>query len=138
MPNVCSAHPPIRDLKGPAWNGWGADLSNTRFQPADQSKMTAGQASRLQLKWTFGFPNATAVYGHALVDGRLFVSSNAGYVYSLDAQTGCVYWSFRPQSAIRSGFTFGPIHGGSQYAAFFGDIHGNVYAVDASTGKELW
>src|SRR6185312_3118473 len=33
MPNACPSNPPIRDVKEPAWNGWG-DLSNTRFMNA--------------------------------------------------------------------------------------------------------
>lgn len=80
MPNVCASHPPVRDLNAPAWNGWG-DLANTRFQPAKAAGLSAGQVSRLRLKWAFGFPNATALYGQTIVDGRVFVSSNAGYVY---------------------------------------------------------
>src|SRR5260221_10330863 len=31
MPNQCTANPPLKDpATGPAWNGWGADTSNTR------------------------------------------------------------------------------------------------------------
>ena len=29
-------------------------------------------------------------------------------------------------------------HGATKYAAYFGDAHANVYAVDAQTGQELW
>jgi len=38
-----------------------------------------------------------------VIDGHLYVTSNAGYVYSLDADTGCVHWSFRSQAVVRSG-----------------------------------
>ena len=36
MPNGCAAHPQVKDMSAPAWNGWG-DLFNTRFQPAKAS-----------------------------------------------------------------------------------------------------
>src|SRR5438477_875612 len=101
MPNPCAGHPPVKDMEKPSWNGWG-DLSNTRFQPARAAGLSAGQVSRLKLKWAFGFPGATALYGQTIVDGRVFVSTNAGYVYALDAETGCVHWSFKPQAAVRS------------------------------------
>src|SRR5581483_10452180 len=137
MPNVCSANSPVHDLNGPAWNGWGVDNSNSRFQSAEGAKLSAGQVSRLKLKWAFGFPNATAMYGATVVDGNVYVSSNAGYLYSLDAKTGCVHWSFKPQSAVRSGVVIGPMKASpSKYAAFFGDIQGRVYAIDAATGEQ--
>jgi polyvinyl alcohol dehydrogenase (cytochrome) len=138
MPNACASHPPVRDLNAPSWNGW-SDLSNTRFQTAKNAGLTAGKVSRLKLKWAFGFPGATALYGQTIVDGRVFVSSNAGYVYALDAETGCIHWSFHSPAVVRSGITIGPLKpGSSRMAAFFGDIRGNAYALDASNGELLW
>src|SRR5215475_3029222 len=138
MPNACADHPPVTNAAAPSWNGWG-DLSNTRFQPAPAAGLTAGQVSRLKLRWAFGFPGATALYGTTIVDGRVFVSSNAGYVYSLDASSGCIHWSFHSPAVVRSGITVGPVKpGSSRIGAFFGDIRGNAYALDASTGQLLW
>ena len=125
-------------MNAPSWNGWG-DLSNTRFQAAKGAGLTAGKVSRLKLKWAFGFPGATALYGQTVFDGRVFVSSNAGYVYSLDADTGCIHWSYHSVAVVRSGITIGPLKPGSaRIAAFFGDIRGNAYALDASTGELIW
>jgi len=138
MPNACASRPPVRDLSAPAWNGW-SDLSNTRFSSAKQAGLTAGKVSRLKLKWAFGFPSATALYGQTIVDGRVFVSSNAGYVYALNAETGCVQWSYRTAAVVRSGIVIGPLKPGStRLAAFFGDIRGFAYALDASTGELIW
>jgi polyvinyl alcohol dehydrogenase (cytochrome) len=88
MTNVCTAHPAVRESNAPAWNGWGADLRNTRSQSAVAAGLSPAQVSRLQLKWAFGFPGATALYSQTVYDGRLYVTSNAGYVYSLDAESG--------------------------------------------------
>ena len=139
MPNACASHPAVRESNAPAWNGWGVDYRNSRFQPGAAAGLSPGQVSRLQLKWAFGFPGATALYGQTVYDGRLYVTSNAGYVYSLDAETGCLHWSFRAQSAVRSGFTIGRLSKADpRLAIFFGDIHGTAYALSASTGEEIW
>ena len=139
MPNACASHPAVRESNAPAWNSWGVDYRNSRFQPGAAAGLSPGQVSRLQLKWAFGFPGATALYSQTVYDGRLYVTSNAGYVYSLDAETGCLHWSFRAQSAVRSGFTIGRLSKSDpRLAIFFGDIHGTAYALSASTGEELW
>jgi len=139
MPNVCSSHPPVRETTALSWNGWGADLHNTRYQTAAAAGLTPAQVSRLQLKWTFGFPGATALYAQTVYDGRLYVTSNAGYIYSLDADSGCVHWSFRAQAAVRSSFTIGRLsRTNARLAVFFGDIRGTAYALDASTGAVIW
>src|SRR6185295_9671459 len=125
MSNRCAAHPPVRNLNAPGWNGWGVDLKNSRSQSAAAAGLSPGQVSRLTLKWAFGFPGATALYGQSVIDGRLYVTSNAGYVYSLDAESGCVHWSFRSQAVVRSGFTVGRLSRTSaRLVVFFGDIHG--------------
>ena len=41
---------------GSAWNGWGVDEKNTRFQPASSAGLTAEQVPALKVKWAFGFP----------------------------------------------------------------------------------
>jgi polyvinyl alcohol dehydrogenase (cytochrome) len=139
MTNVCSAHPPVTESATPSWNGWGVDYRNSRSQPAKAAGLTPGQVSRLVLKWSFGFPGATAVYGQTAYDGRLYVTSNAGYIYSLDAATGCVHWAYQAQSVVRSGFTIGRMNRTSpRLALFFGDIHGTAYALNASTGEVIW
>jgi polyvinyl alcohol dehydrogenase (cytochrome) len=141
MSNVCSSNPPIHDLTSvPSWNGWSPGLSNTRFQPANAADLSAAKVGRLKLKWAFGLPAADSVYGQpTIVDGRIFVTSDAGYVYSLDATTGCVHWSFLAGTGIRSAITIGPTKPGStKYAAFFGDVRGNIYSIDASTGELIW
>ena len=93
---------------------------------------------RLKLKWSFGLPGATHVYGQpTVVAGRVFVAADSGYVYSLNAGTGCVYWSYLAEGAVRTAVNIAQIKGG-EYAAFFGDLKGNVYAVNARTGAKMW
>src|SRR5262249_17942443 len=132
MPNRCTNRRAIENMNPPSWNGWGADLSNTRFEPEQVSP------SQLKLKWAFGFPGAKAVSGQPTVaGGRVFVSADNGYVYSLDAATGCVYWSFHADATVRSSATVERISA-ARSAAYFGDAKANAYAVDASTGELIW
>src|ERR1700681_558747 len=142
MPNHCASNPPLGDPSaGPAWNGWGNDFMNTRFQPAQAAGLAADQVPRLKLKWAFGFPNGVQAHGQpAIVAGRVFVGSDISYIYSLDAGTGCVYWSYQAQTGVRTAIVVGPVkgQGSAKYAAYFGDGRANVYAVNAQTGELLW
>lgn len=141
MPNRCSTNPPIRDITSTgSWNGWSPGLKNDRFQDGKDANMTAAKVARLKVKWAFGFPGASETYAQpTVVAGRVFVASDAGYLYSLDADTGCIHWSYNVGAGVRSAVVVGQLKPGSgQYAAFFGDIRGNVYAIDASTGKLIW
>ncbi len=57
----------------------------------------------------------------------------AGWVYAVDADTGVWKWRLKSNYPIVSGMT--PTAGG---VAFFGDMGGNFYALDAATGEKLW
>ena len=77
-------------LARPHWNGWGGDLSQQRFQPAAMAQLNAEDVPRLKLKWAFGFAGATRAQAQpTLMGGQLFVGSQSGKVYALDARTGC-------------------------------------------------
>lgn len=142
MPNRCKSNPPLQQAaQRPAWNGWGVNTQNTRFQNAAAAGLTAADIPLLKLKWAFGLPNSTSAYAQpAMVFGRVFIGADTGYIYALDADTGCVHWSFNAGHAVRTAMTVGPvkIRGSSGYAVFFGDRQANVYAVDAHTGRKLW
>ena len=73
-----------------------------------------------------------------IINNRLFVGALDGKVYSLDAKTGNILWSYQ---------TYGPILGSSTYyngAVYIGstDINmrpnGTLYALNADTGAVLW
>jgi polyvinyl alcohol dehydrogenase (cytochrome) len=137
----CATQTPMTDPeKSPHWNGWGANLSNTRFQPVAQAGLTAATVPKLKLKWALGFPDTSHAWSQpTMAGGRVFVGSQGGRVYSLDAKTGCVYWSFLSSGAMRTAVTIGPRAGRpNAYLAYFSTIPGWVYALDANTGEEVW
>lgn len=142
-PGRCATPSPFVDpLNGAMWNGWGVGPTNTRFQPASQAGLTAEQVPRLRLKWSFGFAGSTSGYSQPTVaGGRVFVGSQSGAVYSLDAKTGCTYWTFNAQSAVRTGISLGTrktASGADAYTLYFGDLGARAYALDAATGDLLW
>jgi polyvinyl alcohol dehydrogenase (cytochrome) len=142
MPNRCASNPLMADpAQAPSWNGWGVDMANTRFQSAQAAQLTAAQVPQLKLKWAFGFPAGESANSQpTIAAGRVFVGSDNGYIYSLDAATGCVYWSFESGSIVRNSVTIGPVtgQGDARYAVYFGDGHANVFAVNAQNGRLLW
>ena len=137
MPNRCEAKPIGNLLAGPSWVGWGNDPTNGRMQTAAAAGLTAAEVPKLTLKWAFGFPNGTSAYGQpAVAGGRVFVGSDNGFVYSLDAATGCVYWSYEAKAGVRTAISLGAV--GTRFAVYFGDLKANVYAVDAESGALIW
>jgi polyvinyl alcohol dehydrogenase (cytochrome) len=142
MPNKCAQNPAMTNPTASAsWNGWGNDNSNSRFQPAAAARLTAADVPKLKLKWAFGFPTGETTSSQpTIVSGRVFVGSDNGYIYSLDAATGCVYWSFEGGSIVRGSVTVGAVtgQGDARYAVFYGDGHANIFAVNAQNGKLLW
>src|SRR5206468_4796459 len=95
-------------------------------QPARQAGLTRQTTPKLQLKWAFGFPGVTTAFGVAsVVDGKVFLGAADGSVYSLDAKSGCLYWTYAAAAGVRVSTARGLC------ILYFGDLRGNVYALDA-------
>jgi polyvinyl alcohol dehydrogenase (cytochrome) len=114
--------------------GWGRDAR--RFVPA--GGVTAQTLPGLELKWAYVFPNATRARSQpAIAMGTVFVGGEDGRVMALDLKTGCERWAFEASAEVRTGIVLaeGP---DDTRRAYFGDIFGKLYALDARTGKLLW
>ncbi len=124
---------PFHTASAPSWNGWGVTPANTRFQAAAAAGISATDVPRLKLRWALGFPDAVIAWAQpTVVGGRVFVGSQNGTVFSLDAKSGCIVWTFSANGGVRTAISVG------HNLAYFGDTSGNVYAVDAVTGKQVW
>src|SRR5215469_8487080 len=107
----------------PYWNGWGAGLTQHRFQPSAMAGLPAPQVPKLKLKWAFAFAGVNRTWAQpTIVGGRIFAGSLSRKVYSLDAKTGCTYWTFDADVPVRTAITIGKL--GDGWAAYFGDQHG--------------
>jgi len=128
----------IQNSNGTEWNGWGAGITNTRFQTTKAAGLSAEDVPRLKLKWAFGYPGATSAGTQpVVVGGRLYVGTAEGDVFALDAKNGCIYWTFQTDAGVRSPVTIAKTTDG-KLAAYFGDQSANMYAIDAENGKLLW
>jgi polyvinyl alcohol dehydrogenase (cytochrome) len=137
MRNQCVAHSRFDPATGEGWNGWGYDTGNSRYQP--KPGLTAADAPKLALEWAFGFPNGNSAYGQPTVaGGRVFVGADTGFVYALEAASGCIHWSFRANAGVRTAISIGTGSGAHRFLAYFGDVKANVYAVDTDTGEKVW
>src|SRR5229473_3058608 len=143
-------------LSNAQWNGWGRGLDNTRYQP--EPAIRASDVSKLAVKWAFGYQSGTEFGQPTVVDERLFVTSSTGRIYSLDAKSGCTYWTYDAAAGSRTAITIGELARTrvaalprrlkrtlahldvikAPSAAFFGDDTGAVYALDAQKGTLLW
>lgn len=143
-PRHCEGPAAAFDLNDPpAHVGWGMDGNNSRFVPAAVAGLAAADVPRLELKWAFAFPRAQRVRSQPLVAlGAVYVGSQNGTVYALDAATGCVRWQFRASAEVRTGLLMDPskVRRGARTPPllYFGDLMARVYAVDATTGRLAW
>jgi polyvinyl alcohol dehydrogenase (cytochrome) len=139
----CTASPaPLQaSMLEAGWNGWGAGVANTRFQSQSKGGLNATNVPKLKLKWAFGFAGVNSARSQpAVLGGRVFVASESGDVYALDAKRGCMYWTYHAQAGIRTAVSVGPYKNGSAsgFAVYFADGSATAYAIDSATGKEIW
>src|SRR5271155_993026 len=121
----CTVKPKPLTIAATDWNGWGQDLGNSRYQPSPG--LAAADVPKLKLKWAFGFPGDASVQSQpTVVGGRVFIGSVSGNVYSLDAATGCTYWTYKAGGSIRNAPTIEKV--GNRYVAFFGDVKAFAHA----------
>jgi len=127
--------PPITFNSTNDWVGWGRDAANSRYQPTPG--LAAADVPKLKLKWAFGFPGATLGYSQpSIVGDRLFVGSSNGMLYSLNAKTGCIWWSYKIGSWTRSAPVVAKL--GNRTFLFIGDDIAQTHALDATTGELIW
>jgi len=149
---LCLGHADWFDRRQPPSGvGWGIDRENTRMIPARIAGLTARDVPRLKLAWAFAYPDVTRAASEPLVaGGAVFVGSQDGNAYALDAQSGCVHWIYHGGGEIRGAFVMAPwerrpsrltsARASSNEAPtlYFGDNFGVVHALDAATGALRW
>jgi len=86
-------------------------------------------STRLGRRWT-GNASLNPFHVYGTRDPR---ADWAGWLYAIDADTGAWTWRLKSNYPIVSGVT--PTAGG---IVLFGDMGGNLYVVDAASGRKLW
>ncbi len=142
LPACADDVPPPDFSAAPEVINWGLEPTNTRHIPAAAAGLSADQLPNLEPRMAIRFPSANRARSQpTFVGGAILVGSHSGKVYALDQASGCAHWSYQASSEVRTGIVIGRMkadQGAPMTAAFFGDLLGHVYAVNASTGEELW
>lgn len=142
LPPTCDAAHAFDPAAPPSAAGFGVNLRNTRYQPDSTGGLTAGDVPGLEVKWAFGFPNSFKARSQpGFGGGAIYVGSQDGTVWALDAKTGCLRWTFRASAEVRTGIVVSPWAADDpdpRPTLYFGDLLARVYAVDARTGALRW
>lgn len=119
---------------GPSWSGWSND--NRLNRNSKESGITSAQFSGTRLSLALPLPPGQPVVGAAnpvaIVGNRLFVGNTNRWVYALNPESGCAYWTFRAEGRIRSNVAV------EKDILVFGDLLGNLYGINANSGALLW
>ena len=133
MKNRCESRPAFDPFKGSEWNGWGFDSGNSRFQTV--AGPDRGRRAEAGAEMGVRFPNGNSAYGQpSVVGGRVFVGADTGFVYALDAATRLRPLVVPRECRRADGDQRSARVRRKSVLAYFGDVKGNVYAVDAETG----
>lgn len=122
---------------------WGLQPDNGRYIDAATAGFNRADLDKLKPLWAVSFPGANRVRSQpTFAGGLIFVGSHNGRVYALDQQTGCQVWSYQAAGEVRTGIAISTIQEAADTTRgnqlHFGDVLGNVYGVDARSGRHLW
>jgi quinohemoprotein ethanol dehydrogenase len=124
------------------WFTLGRDSAQSYFSPLDS--INAKTVGRLGFAWSYDLgtkrgQEATPI----VVDGVMYASGYIGNVYAIDAVTGLEKWRFDPTIVARTmrNPCCDVINRGVavwQGRVYVASIDGQLYALDAATGKQIW
>jgi len=125
------------------WLAYGRTHDERRFSPSDQ--INTGNVADLKVDWFLDLPQDVGLVSTPLVvDGTLYFTGTMNVIRAVDAVTGELLWKYDPQVAkeIQGKRKIGWKHnrGISFYEGklFAATWDGRLFALDATTGKELW
>ena len=85
----------------------------------------------LVLKWSYATGNSVRS-SPAVTNGVVYIGSDDGEVYALNASTGALLWTYTAGAGI---FSSPAVASGMVYV---GSLDYKVYALNAKTGSKLW
>jgi quinohemoprotein ethanol dehydrogenase len=125
-----------------AWLTGGRDYQQTYYSPL--TDINAGNIQSLGYAWSYDIDfNAPFEATPIVVDSMMYTSGNRGEVYSIDAKSGALRWSFKPaiDPRVLPVLCCGEVNRGVAVwhgRVYVASLDGYLYALDASTGSVLW
>ena len=111
----------------------GPAVADSTVYVSDGTRVTAIEAGGGRKLWNALVEGEEEVYASPVVaDGTVYVGSNDGNVYALDADGGAERWTFETGDPV----AVSPAVAGN--TVFAGNEGGTVYAIDAMEGTERW
>jgi alcohol dehydrogenase (cytochrome c) len=126
------------------WLTYSGNLDGTRYSQLAQ--ITPANAKNLELKWVLQ-SRAPAEAGSKyeatslVVDGVLYTVQPPNVVVAVDAVSGRIFWTHAYNPAASARLCCGRVNHGLAILGntlFMGAIDGNLVALDARTGNQLW
>src|SRR5438874_2646741 len=112
------------------WSQFGYDQTHSRTNPYE-NVLSRTNVSHLTLDWSS--PTGGVIGSSpAVVNGVVYIGSDDGNMYALDAKTGASLWSYPTGGFINSSPAV------ANGVVYIGSSDRNVYALDAKTGTRLW
>lgn len=111
-----------------------SDWPQVQRDPQHSGLYPADLGTNFQVKWRHAFqPEKVFPQVQAIVAaGKVFVGTEMGNLYALDASTGTQVWKYTAGGPILNSVAV------DSGRVFFGAMDGAVYAVDASNGSLIW
>lgn len=128
---------------GGDWPSYGHDLSNTRSQELETTISPANAAS-LSVAWTFA---ASALGGTGTIlgtpveaDGCVFVGTDTGWVFALNADSGAMVWRTKLATGVFSSLAVsdGKVFANESITSEPYTVGPRVTALDEETGAQVW
>ena len=100
-----------------------------RWNPCEKV-LNVRNVGKLGLKWRYT-TGLNVFSSPAVANGVVYVGSEDGHLYALNAKTGAKLWSYATNFVDSSPAVANGV-------VYFGSTDDNVYALNASTGAKLW
>jgi polyvinyl alcohol dehydrogenase (cytochrome) len=141
---------PTTGVVGGEWRSYGHDAANTRSQPKEFT-ITVAKTPTLAPAWTFSSVDAGGAGDFTstpvIADGCLYVGSNSGWVFALNADTGALVWKTQLRNGgginssltVANGLVYAAVSRTTRAAGCVGSCLGPyVVALNQATGAYQW
>src|SRR4029079_5826974 len=130
------------------WLTYYGAYNGQRYSPLDQ--IDTENVKRLLPAWVFQAGSTGLIAGAStysfeatpiVVDGVMFVTGWAGWLWALDAKTGVEIWRYKHAIPFDVSLCCGNVNRGCAVAkgnAFFVTANAHIVALDATNGKRVW